>query len=803
MKLSWRWITEFVQTDLTPQNAADRLVNGGVEVGSVAPLAPDVEHVVVGEVEAIERHLGEHRGHHMVLVRVSTGGERFSVVCGAPNCVPGVRAAFAAPGATLPGPRKIEVARIRGVESQGMLCSAKELGLGEDHESGILLVGNDAPLGADLLAHLGLDDWVLEVEITPNRPDCLSVVGIAREIAALTGAKFQYPPITVAESGAEPRALARVRIEDPELCPRYAARVITGVRVTPSPHWLAARLRAVGLRPISNVVDVTNYVLWELGHPLHAFDYDTVAEHTIVVRRARPGERVTTLDGQDRALGEAMLVIADPGRAIAVAGVMGGTTTEVTDRTTRVLLESAYFQAGSIRRTSRDLGLKTDASYRFERGADIEGLCDSLDRAAQLVADVAGGRIAGRVVDAYPSPRRRPLVRLRMSRLARVIGASPPISQAARILEGLGLTVRRRGGELEVDVPTFRRDIAIEEDLVEEVIRVWGYDKIPSTLPGGMLSPARQPAALRQADVVRRALRAAGLNEVITYSFGDPADEAALGQRPESDGWIRLLNPLSQDASILKSTLLAGLLGVVAVNGRRQQPNVRIFEVGKHFARVGGEPAESRWLGIALSGVRADVSWYATREPVDVYDVKGLAEHALAVLGVREAVADPGREGHPYFERGRWGRLGAGGKEVGTFGEIALAVREAFGIPSPVFAATIPLEVVAQLGVGRPQFVPLPKHPSVQRDVAFVIPLSVSAADVERLIRAEGGPLLRSVTLFDLYAGEGVIPGTRSIAWRLTFRADDRTLTDAEVNDMRNYVIEAVRHRFGVEVRGT
>jgi len=390
-----------------------------------------------------------------------------------------------------------------------------------------------------------------------------------------------------------------------------------------------------------------------------------------------------------------------------------------------------------------------------------------------------------------------------MSRLERVIGASPSIEEMARILEGLGLPVRRVGEDLEVDVPTFRRDITIEADLIEEVVRVWGYDKIPSTLPGGTVSPARQPATLRQAEVVRRALRAAGLNEVITYSFGDPADEAALGQRAEADRWIRLLNPVSQDASILKSSLLAGLLRVVAVNVRRQRPNVRIFEVGKHYARVGDQPAESRWLGIAQSGARADLAWYATREPVDVYDVKGLAEHALAVLGVREPAAEPGREGHPYFERDRWGRLGAGGTEVGTFGEIALAVREAFGIPSPVFAATIPLDVIAQLGVGRPQFIPLPKHPSVQRDVAFVIPPGVSAADVERVIRAEGGPLLRGVTLFDLYAGEGVAPGTRSIAWRLTFRADDRTLTDVEVNDMHNHVIEAARHRLGVEVRGT
>jgi len=804
MKLSWRWILEFLQTDLTPQQAADRLVNGGVEVGSVERLAPGVDGVVVGEVEAVERDLGRDRAeHHLKLVRVSTGRERFSVLCGAPNCVAGVRAAFAPPGATLPGGKRIEVATIRGVRSQGMLCSEKELGIGEEHEGGILLVGEEAPLGADLLAHLGLDDWVLEVEITPNRPDCLSIVGVARELAALTGGKFQYPTIAVTEGEGDAHALARVRIDDPDLCPRYAARVITGVRVGPSPAWMAVRLRAVGLRPISNVVDVTNYVLWELGHPLHAFDYDTVADHTIVVRRARRGERLTTLDGQDRALGESMLVIADLERAIGIGGVMGGATTEVTGATTRVLLEAAYFKPGSIRRTSRDLGLKTDAAYRFERGADIEGLRDAIDRAAQLIAEVAGGGVARGVIDVYPAPRRRPVVRLRMSRIQRVIGASPPVEEVARILEGLGLLGRREPDALQVEVPAFRRDIAIEEDLVEEVIRVWGYDRIPSTLPGGTLIPARRPRTLEQAVAARRALVAAGLDEVITYAFEDPAREVALGLASSDDGLLRLLNPLSQDASALKSDLMPALLRVIATNVRRQQPNVRVFEIGKHYARVRGEPAESRWLALALTGARANPAWYAPREPADVFDAKGLAEHVLAVLGLRDVAVDADPGAHPYFEPGRWGRLVVGGTAVAAFGEIALPAREVFDIPAPVFGATIPLDVVAAIAVEPPRFVALPRHPSVQRDVAFVIPQSLPAAEVEQVIRSAGGALLRSVTLFDLYAGEGVGPGRRSLAWRLTFRADDRTLTDAEVNDVYARVIEDVRRRFGVEVRGT
>jgi phenylalanyl-tRNA synthetase beta chain len=802
MKLSWRWIKEFVRTDLSPHDAADRLINAGVEVASVTPLVPELKGVVIGEVEAVQQDLGLHRGHHLVVVSVNSGRERFSVVCGAPNCVPGVRAAFAPPSAILPGGRRIEVATIRGVASQGMLCSARELGLGDDHESGILLVDAGAPLGADLLEHLGLDDSILEVEITPNRPDCLSIVGVARELAALTGAKLQYPDCSVREDDEAAHGLARVRVDDPELCPRYAARVVRRVRVAPSPPWLAARLRAVGLRPISNIVDVTNYVLWELGHPLHAFDYDAVREHTIVVRRARSGERLTTLDGQDRTLDDRMLVIADPARAIGIAGVMGGANTEVTDRTTQVLLESAYFQPGSIRRTARTLGLKTDAAYRFERGADIEGLRDALDRAAQLVADLCGGSVARGVIDAYPAPRPRRQIGLRMSRIERLVGVCPPAEAVAGVLEGLGLSTRPAPDGFDVTVPTFRRDLAIEDDLVEEVVRVWGYDKVPSTLPGGILTRVHRPASVEQTDAARAACVAAGLYEVVTLSLADSAQESAIGRDPERDVVLPLLNPLSRDASILRPDLLPGLLRVVAANVRHQQPNVRIFEVGRQFARRGGEPSESRWLGIALTGARSNPAWYASADPVDIYDVKGLTEHVLDALGVRETSLDAGEGAIEGFQDGGVAWLVAAGTRVALFGEISAGVREAFGIPAPVFYATIALDQVARLESPPVRFVPLARYPSVTRDLALVVPRGLPAATVEQAIKDAAGPLLRQVALFDLYVGRGIDAEKRSLAWRLTFQAADRTLTDAEVNELHARVIAAVRQRFRVEIRG-
>jgi len=823
MKIPYAWIREFVDLRLTAAQAADHLVNAGIEVASVTPLAPDCKGVVVGEIEAIERELGASHGHRLVVCRVSTGREHYSVVCGAPNTKVGTRAAFAPPGAVLAGGRRIATAKIHGAESQGMLCSERELGIGEEHEAGILLLDGARP-GADLIAALGLDDHVLEVEITPNRPDCLSVVGIARELAALTGARFRLPTIALKESGDAARTLARVRIEAPDLCHRFTARVINGVTVGPSPGWLRARLRAVGLRPISNVVDATNYVLWELGQPLHAYDYESVADATIVVRRARAGERFTTLDGEERALDASMLLIADPRRAIGLAGVMGGANTEVADRTTRILLESAWFAPASIRRTSRALGLRTDAAYRFERGADIEMLVTASARAAALIAELAGGAIARGVVDAYPGKRKPQRVRLRMSRVKRVLGVAPPLAQARKILAGLGLPGRARGADLEVMVPSFRRDLAIEDDLVEEIIRVWGYHRIPSTLPSGAIALVTHPATLRQSQTVRRALVGAGLAEVITHSFSDPT-RAALLRRPSDPAPVELLNPLSQDASWLRSNPLEGVLGAVATNVRRQHPDVRIFELCKTYARAVeadktgvSEPAraslrppstqaglpdpattEPRWLAIALTGARGEPGWYGPNERADVYDAKGLAEHVLDALGARASTGGAGSLGG--FEPDCHGTLVAdGGAILGEFGEVAAALRESLGIPAPVFAAVLSLDAVGTVAPAPTRYQALPRFPAVERDLAFVVGdgQTPTAAQIESALREEAGPLLRRLVLFDVFPFPD---GRSSLAWRLLFQAEDRTLTDDEVNAIQERVVRRITETFHITLR--
>ena len=540
--------------------------------------------------------------------------------------------------------------------------------------------------------------------------------------------------------------------------------------------------------------------MWELGQPLHAFDLDAIAQRRIVVRRARPGERLITLDGQERVLAPTMAMVCDPERALAIGGVMGGAEAEV---------EAAYWDPGSIRRTSRSLGLATDAAYRFERGGDIEGLGEVLNRAAHLMADLGGGTVARGMLDVYPSPRPRPRLTLRLSRVERVIGVCPPRDDAVRILRALGFTVEDSAADLQVTVPSFRRDIFQEDDLVEEIVRIWGYDKIPLARDrGGELVPVTRPAGLRLARAVSGQLNAAGLFECITYAFVDPDRLKPMGWENPGE-LIALQNPLSQDRSVLRPSLLPGLLGVLATNASRQSTDARIFEVGRvfmpHREEDGVHPAhEELWVGLALTGLRQPRAWHAPRERVDLYDAKGMAELVLAAAGVAEWEAAGWPEGAMprYLERGRGGRLVAAGRDVGTFGELALPVREAFDLGAPVFVAELSLSTLLALPPWTPRYQALPRYPAVQRDLALVVPEDVAAGDIESAIRALRLPLLTRLALFDVYTGDQIGPGRRSLAWSLTFQAPDRTLRDSEVNELHARIVTEISKRFKAEVRG-
>jgi phenylalanyl-tRNA synthetase beta chain len=798
VRIPYRWLREFVDTTAEARDVAERLTMAGIETGLVAAGASELAGLVVAEVLDVVAHPA---GGTLRVCEVSTGAERYRVVCGAPNVRAGVRAAFAPPAAALPGGRRIAVATIRGTASEGMLCSEAELGIGED-PNGILLLGADAPVGADLVSHLGLDDAILEVEVTPNRPDCLAVLGVAREVAALLGGRLRPPDCTVREDPALTTGGWRLTIEDPDLCPRYAARLITDVTVGPSPAWLAQRLRAAGLRPINNVVDVTNYVLWELGHPLHAFDGDLLTGRHVVIRRARPAESVVTLDGQTRTLADPMLVIADAARAVAVAGVMGGANTEVRESTRTVVLESAYFAPGSIRRTAKALGLSTEASYRFERGADIEGLRDALDRAARLIAELGGGRVAAGVLDAYPAPRRPLAVPLRLERIERVIGACPPRRVVADILRGLGFPATERDGSFEVVVPAFRRDVAIEDDLVEEVARVWGYEKVPSTLPSGTLTLTRRPRPMVARDIARRVLTGAGFQEAVSLSLLDPAHLRHLERAPDDPRVIRLQNPLATDRSMLRPTLLFGLLEALATNVRRQTPDVRLFEIGRVFEGrgAGSLPWEETRVGFVLTGLRTPRAWYATRARADVFDAKGAVEALVEALGRGEVSAEPVTA--PHLEDGRAATVLVQGAPMGTVGELHPAVQKAFDLPAPIFVAEVSLDAIEALPSRVVEHRPLPRYPGVQRDLAVVIPAEMAATEVSSAIEAIRPPWLRRVALFDVYEGAQVGSGRKSLAYGLLYQADDRTLTDAEVNQAHAELVERLRAELGVEVRG-
>ena len=645
MKIPYRWLREFVETEAEPKDVAERLTMAGIEVASLATAAPELQGVVVAEVTAVAPHPA---GRGLTVCEVLAGRRPFRVVCGAPNVRPGVRAALAPPGAVLPGGRRIGTATIRGTVSEGMLCSEAELGLGEDAD-GILLLEAGATSGEDLVTHLGLDDTILEVEVTPNRPDCLSVAGLAREVAALTGGRFLEPVVQVAETGPPATELASVVIEDPELCPRYGARVVTEVTVAPSPPWLARRLRAVGQRPINNVVDVTNYVLWELGHPLHAFDADRVAGRRVVVRRARPGEPLATLDGQARALTTEMLVIADPQRAIAVGGVMGGANSEVGPATRTVLLEAAYFKPGSVRRTAKALGLSTEASYRFERGADIEAIPGALDRAAELIARLGGGRVASGWIDVHPAPQPARSLEIRLARIRRLLGACPSRGAVGSILEGLGFSCRETVDGFRVAVPSRRRDVTMEDDLVEEVARVWGYGEIPSTIPSGALVLTRRPRHVVVQDTARRTLAGSGLSEAVTLSLANPAHLARLGVPPDDPRIVRLQNPLAADRSVLGRPSSQGPRDLPD-ECRRQTLDVRLFEVGRASRREGAGSRLARIPGWASrrpgsARLARGLGW----ERTDVLDAKGLVEGAASA----SAGARSRRPDEPGVSRGR------------------------------------------------------------------------------------------------------------------------------------------------------
>lgn len=795
MRLSVDWLRDFVDLDLPVEELARRLSFSGSKVEEIHRPGRGISGVVVAEVLEIHDHPN---ADNLTLVDVKRGdGETQRVVCGARNFSVGDRVPLAVVGAELPG-LTITERKIRGEVSAGMLCSARELGVSRDH-SGILVLPGDATLGADVVQVLGLDDTILELEITPNRPDLMSVVGLAREVAALTGGELRPPAADVATS-TDVDGGVRVEIEDPDRCPRYLARYIDGVKPGPSPAHIARRLLAAGMRPISNIVDATNYVLLELGHPLHAFDAAHVADHHIVVRRARAGERFVTLDGIERDMHRDDLLIADPTKALAIAGVMGGRDSEVGDGTAAVILESAYFDHASIAYTSRRHLLRTEASARFERKMDPDAVAYAAARCAGLMAELAGGTVAAAETDEYPKPLARPNITLRPARTDRILGISIPPAEQLRYLASIQLRPTELDGRITVVPPGYRRDLEREIDLVEEVARLAGFERLPATLPpgrkGGLESD--QDAERR----IRRTLVGLGLQEAWTNSFMGPQDPDLLGLPDDhpARNMVVIANPTTEDKTAVRTTLLPNLLRSTGRNFAHGAFAVALFEIARVFEPGDGPlPREGLVLAMVLAGDRKPKTWHDAERPWDLFGAKGIVDSLFGSLRMPppEFATATGMPFHPT----RAARASVGGTDVGAIGELHPDVCDRFEVPPGTTVVEIALGPVVAAIPPRPRSGDLPRFPPIYIDIAVVVREDVPAGDILSVVRRAGSPELASARLFDLYRGDQVPSGSKSLAYALELRDPDKTLTDEEAGAVRERIVAALASRFGATLR--
>lgn len=801
MKVSLNWLRDYVEIPMEVSELANLLTMAGLEVEQVHQIAAGFEKIVVAEIRSIQKHPNADR---LSLVEVVTESNKFSVVCGATNIAEGQKVPLALVGAKLPNGMEIKQSKIRGVISEGMLCSEAELGLGND-ASGIMILPGPLKLGENLADALGLADTVLEISVTPNRSDCLSIIGIAREIAALTNQKIRYPTFPDYPKEGEIHKKTSVTILDPDLCPRYVAKMIEGIKVGPSPYWMRSRLENVGVRSINNVVDVTNYVMMEYGQPLHAFDFDLLEEGRIVVRRANEGEEFITLDGVKRKLDSEMLMICDGVKPVAIAGVMGGLNSEIKEDTKNVLLESAYFNPANNRRTAKKLGLETEAAFRFGRGIDYGACLVVANRAAKLIEELAGGRVVEGSVDAYPKQMKPKPINLRIKRIHHVLGLEIPKSFVRRYLENLELKVEEKEDDIfMVTPPSFRQDLEREIDLIEEVARLNGYDKIPVTLPK---SPPSARAINRELILERKAINVMvnhGYHEVITYSFISPSF-ANMIQLPQEDTKrrpLRIINPLSEDLSVMRTTLIPGLLETARYNLSRKNTNLRIFELKKVFIPEEGEklPKEIKFLSGLAMGFDLDPNWISPPREIDFFDIKGCIEDLLEALMI-DGVKFVRAEDVPYLHPKKSSALLINGDILGILGEVHPKVLNNYEIEKKAFLFEINFEKMIKYSRERIVFEPLPKFPAVYRDLSLIVNKDLEAGKIFETILSFREPFIRDVILFDVYEGHPLPEGKRSVSFRIQYQSKDRTLTDEEVNQYHEKVVFRLREMLEVDLR--
>ncbi|CUH96196.1 Phenylalanine-tRNA ligase beta subunit [Propionispora sp. 2/2-37] len=813
MRASIKWLKDYVDFRETPEQLADMLTMAGVPVATVEYLGKDIENIVTGKILAIEHHPNADK---LSICKIDTGSEEpLTIVTGANNIKTNDMVPVALVGAKLPNGMVIKPSKLRGILSNGMLCSAEELKLDskllpQEAKAGIYILPPATPVGMDIRPVLGLDDTILEFELTANRADCFSILGLAREIAVLTGGSVKKPMLNLRETGKEKAsALVQVRIEDRSLCSRFAVRVLQNVKVGPSPDWLKHRLQAAGMRSINNVVDVTNFVMLELGQPMHAYDYNLLSRHTLVVRKAYHQERLTTLDGVKRELTGDMLVIADAVQAVGIAGVMGGLATEVTNNTQNILLEAACFNGASIRRTSRALGLRSEASGRFERGVDTANIIRALDRAAKLLEDMGACEVCPGIVDNYPNVVLPKQVVFTAKQINDHLGTDISPKIMIDILKRLEfeLDSTSEGHTITVNVPTWRGDVTRAADISEEIARIYGYDNIPSTTPQGNMVRGGQSVLQSIAEKIKNSLSGIGFSEVISFSFTHPSilDKLNIPQDDNRRRAVTILNPITDDFPLLRTTLLGGILETIVRNLSRKNENLRIYELGAVYLPeklpldADSLPQEPLVLCGALVGNREEAAWNHSREPVDFYDAKGTVEAILTSLGIDDYLTTPAE--NPSFHPGKTAIVTKQGDALAIIGEIHPGVLDAFDITRKVYVFEMNVELLAKHTRLISTYRPLPKFPGINRDIAVILPVDIPADNVYRAILGNAGQLLSDVKLFDVYTGEQVPQGMRSLAFSLYFRSVEKTLTDEEVEIPYKKIVAALETTFGAKIR--
>ncbi len=793
MNLPMSWLNDYMDINVTPKEYSDRMTMSGSKVEGFENMGENVQNVVAGKVLTCEDHPDS---DHLHVCTVDAGtGEVLQIVCGAPNVKAGIIVPTALVGATLPD-GKIKKGKLRGVESFGMLCSHDELSITEDMlgyepEYGILILPDDTPVGKDIRDIFGMNETVVEFEITSNRPDCFSIIGLARETAATFDKKFTIPEVKFTEDDENIADTISVDVLDKDKCQRYCARMVKNVKIGPSPSWMQERLRACGVRPINNIVDITNYVLLEYGQPMHAFDLRDLADNKIIVRRAENGEVIKTLDEQDRTLTNDDLVIADGKKAVAIAGVMGGFNSEVKDDTTTVIFESATFEASSVRLTAQRVGLRTEASSRYEKGLDYNNTVPAVERACQLVEELGCGENTSGMIDVMGNVTDMKTLPFRPEKINAFLGTNISTEQMVKYFDAL--EIKTDLDKMTVTPPSFRPDLEGEADIAEEVARFCGYDKIPVTLLSGEATCGKKTDRQAAQDDINKILTALGMYEIYTYTFTSPSvfDKLSVPAESKLRNAVKISNPLGEDTSIMRTTTIASMLDILSRNYNYRNAAARLFEIGKIFTPTeeGKLPDEPLKITIGIYGDKADF-----------YDIKGICEEMFRSLNVQnvkyEAVTD-----NPTFHPGRCAKISAGGKTLGIIGEIHPAVGRKYGIETPVYIGELDFENVF-LNVGTDvKFKELPKYPAVTRDIAMLVDKTVPVADIEEVVKKASGKLLESINLFDVYEGEQIPEGKKSVAYSAVYRALDRSLTGDEVQKVFDKVLKNLENQLGAQLR--